>query len=101
VEGQATAGGLQGCPADALLDILQHHSIQDVFKWVDDIHYLLSLPLYRSHDIPIHILDLSSFSVLLNLLAFHGTHERKGQEFAFTVHTWFPWDMEHQRVFFT
>ena len=32
VEGLAMAGGIQGCPAGALLDILQHHWIEHVFK---------------------------------------------------------------------
>jgi len=54
VEGLATAGGIQGCPADALLDILHHHGIERVFKWVDDVvifrtpHLSNNLPLNAS-----------------------------------------------------
>ena len=43
VEGLATAGGIQGCLADAMLDILCHRGIPDVFKWVDDIVIFRSL----------------------------------------------------------
>ena len=37
VEGFATVGGIQGCLADTLLDILHHHRIEHVFKLVDDV----------------------------------------------------------------
>ena len=37
VEGLMTAGGIQGNAVDALLDILWHHRIPHVFKWVDDV----------------------------------------------------------------
>jgi len=37
VEGLATAGGIQGCLADALLDLFHYCRIEDVFKWVDDV----------------------------------------------------------------
>jgi len=37
VEGLVTAGGIQGCPADALLYLFHYCRIEDVFKWVDDV----------------------------------------------------------------
>ena len=44
VEGLATAGGIQGCLADAMLDILCHRGIPDVFKQVDDV-VIFQLPV--------------------------------------------------------
>jgi len=46
VEGLATARGIQGCLADALLDILRYCRIEHVFKWVDDI--VCTLFVHRS-----------------------------------------------------
>jgi len=36
IEGLATAGGIQGCIADAALEILKHHKVKLAVKWVDD-----------------------------------------------------------------
>jgi len=43
VEGLTTAGGIQGNTTDALLDILWHHRILHIFKWVDDVIIFRSL----------------------------------------------------------
>ena len=102
VEGLATAGGIQGCPADALLDILRHHGIEHVFKWVDDV------VIFRT---PSHSINSrgSVFSYNFDLPSvFHISDplgvpwhpiEKKGQDFAFSVkYVGFQWDLEHQRV---
>jgi len=36
IEGLASAGGIQGAPADACIEILRVHKISPVFKWVND-----------------------------------------------------------------
>jgi len=38
--GLATAPGIQGCVADATVDILAFWKIAPVFKWVDDFSFL-------------------------------------------------------------
>jgi len=36
IEGLSSAGGIQGTPADACIEILRAHKIEPIFKWVDD-----------------------------------------------------------------
>src|SRR5882672_11862676 len=36
VKGLATAGGIQGCVADATLDLLKFHKLEPAVKWVDN-----------------------------------------------------------------
>jgi len=43
VKGLASAGGIQGTPADACIEILSAHGIQPVFKWVNDLVIFRSL----------------------------------------------------------
>jgi len=103
VEGLATAGGIQGCPADALLDILRHHRIEHILKWVDDVVIfrvpfpcsLASRHITYSYDFDL----LSVFRITDPLgIPWHPI-ERKGQDFAFTVkYVGFLWDLEHWRV---
>src|SRR5882724_118704 len=65
VEGLAMAGGIQGTPADSLLDILRIGSIEHVFKWVDNvvIFCVLTHSYVPSADsFPIFNFDLASFS---------------------------------------
>jgi len=102
VEGLATAGGIQGCPADALLDILRHHGIEHVFKWVDDVvifrtpsHSINSRGSVFSYNF-----DLPSVFRITDPLGvpWHPI-EKKGQDFAFSVkYVGFQWDLEHRRV---
>jgi len=102
VEGLATAGGIQGCPADALLDILQYRGIRHVFKWVDDI-VIFRTPCHSSssRDIPYpYEFDLASIFRITDLVGipWHPI-EKKGQDFCFSVkYVGFLWDLEHRKV---
>ena len=58
VEGLAMAGEIQGCPADALLDILQHHSIEHMFKWVNDV-VIFHTPCHSATVMPTHMTLIS------------------------------------------
>src|SRR5882724_2138655 len=61
VEGLAMAGGIQGTPADALLDIFQFHGIEHIFKWVNDI-FIFHVPVSSSCGaLPSFSFDLSKF----------------------------------------
>ena len=82
VEGLATAGSIQGTPADALINIFQHHGIEYIFKWVDNVVFF-HVPVSPSCS------ALPSFSFDLNMV-FHITAplgipwhpiKKKGQDF--------------------
>jgi len=49
MEGLSLAGNIQGNPVDALVAILQHHSIPNVLKWVDNFCIFCS-PSHSSYD---------------------------------------------------
>src|SRR5882672_8287890 len=98
VDGLATAGGIQGTPADALLDILRFHNIEHVFKWVDDVViFRIPTPLYDPYagSVPLFNFDLDSiFSITAPLgIPWHpmASHRKKGPRFCFLGQIcWFP-----------
>jgi len=100
VEGLATARGIQGAPADALLDILGHHGIEHVFKWVDDVVIFRVLNGISFGTPPSFDFDLSSiFRIMDPLGVLWHPIETKGQDFGSSVkYVGFLWDLDHRRV---
>src|SRR6266481_5779649 len=109
VEGLATAGGIQGSLADAMLDILCHRGIPDVFKWVDDVVIFWSPTLSsslggpsdtRDYTYPIDLAYFFNVTSPLGIL-WHPI-ESKGQDFAFSVkYIGFLWDIPSRWVSLT
>ena len=100
VEGLATAGSIQGTPADALIDIFQHHGIEHVFKWVDDV-VIFRVPVSPSRSaLPAFSFDLKMvFRITAPLGVPWHPIEKKGQDFASSVkYVRFLWDLDHRRV---
>jgi len=100
VEGLATMEGIHSCPADALLDILHYHGIEDVFKWVDDvvIFWFPSASLIQPGSAILNMFpfDLSSiFNITTPLGVPWHLIETKGQYFASSIkYVDFLWDLE-------
>jgi len=105
IEGLATASGIQGCPADLLLDILCHHGIEHVFKWVDDVVIFHTPCLSIDHpcNTPIYYsFNLSSIFGITGPLGvpWHPIY-KKGQDFASSLkYVGFHLDLECLRVSF-
>ena len=109
VEGLATAGGIQGCLANAMLNILCHRGIPDVFKWVDDI-VIFQLPIASSFDARSSSGDQFSYSIDLQYffnvtsplgIPWHPIN-KKGQDFAPSVkYVGFLWDVSSRQVLLT
>src|SRR5882724_1832226 len=103
VEGLATAGGIQGTPFDTLLDILLHHGIRHVFKWVDDVVIFCSPShSFSSISTPPQSFDFDLkyvFHIMSPLgLPWHPI-EKKGQDFASMVkYLSFLWDLDLRTV---
>jgi len=104
VEGLTTAGGIQGNAADALLDILRHHGIPHVFKWVDDV-VIFRPPVHSFTSVVgtpefAYGFDLDSiFDITTPLGVPWHPIETKGQDFSSSVkYVGFLWDLERHRV---
>jgi len=104
IEGLATANGIQGNVAKALLDILHHHNIPHVFKWVDNIVIFRSLvqSITSTGSVPpfIYTFDLESgFELMMPLGVPWNPIECKGQDFAWSFkNVGFLWDLKNRCV---
>src|SRR5882724_6013149 len=104
MEGLVTAGGIQGNAADALLDILRHHGIPHVFKWVDDV-VIFRHPVHSFTSVVgtpefAYGFDLDSiFDITTPLGVPWHPIETKGQDFSSSVkYVGFLWDLERHHV---
>src|SRR5882724_13060831 len=96
IEGLSSAGGIQGTPADACIDILWACSILPVFKWVDDfvIFHSPSLPCLPDDPL-LYDYDLNSVFRITDPLGipWHPI-SKKGQDFGTTFkYLGFVWDL--------
>ena len=102
--GLATAGGIQGVIADAIVDILAAFDIEPTFKWVDDFIFFRepvplgldsdeSLALWYRFDVD----DIKRCTAPLGIL-WHDL-DSKGQDFSFEVeYVGFNWDLVNKVV---
>ena len=105
IEGLATAGGIQGTVANACLQILAHHNIKPVVKWVDDFIFFREPALSPSsrpnpnHPSPVQY-NLSDVFMITNPLGIPWHHiSKKGQDFApHFCYIGFHWDIAAKSV---
>ena len=102
--GLATAPGIQGCVADATVDILAFWEIAPVFKWVDDFSFLrepCNTVMHEdgsmTHSYAYSLVDIIRLTGWLGI-PWHPV-EKKGHDFTFSaVYVRFNWDLECHAV---
>src|SRR5882724_7637846 len=101
IKGLSLAGGIQGTPADACIEILCTNKIAPVFKWVDD--FVIFRSPAASHpltDIDVYDYYLTNVTKIMDLLGipWH-LISKKGQYFgpSFT-YLGFHWDLTLQSI---
>jgi len=101
VEGLSSAGGIQGMPADACIEILCANKITPVFKWVDN--FVIFRSPTASHSlggVVVYDYDLTNVTKIMDPLGipWHPI-SKKGQEFgpSFTYLS-FQWDLTLRSV---
>jgi hypothetical protein len=99
-----TSGNIQGCPADAVVDILCIQGVSDMMKWVDDFDVFQfpssvvmgtdGSPKYQYPFDLTYIMDITSpLSIQWH------DFSKKGHDFGFiTEYGGFVWDLEQRQV---
>jgi len=102
--GLATAPGVQGCVADAMVDILNAWEVSPVFKWVDDFNFMRepcgTIRLDDGLMDYVYAYDLGDIIQLMDKLGilWHPI-DKKGHDFTFlATYVGFDWDLQAQTV---
>jgi len=103
MEGLASSGNIQGVPTDALVALLKHHRVNEVFKWVADFCLFcvpVSIATDRDHAMATcYSTDIDSILAFTPLSIPWHPVAIKGQDFTSTVpYVGFLWDLDNWSV---